>query len=295
MRSKNSAEFRLMPVSHSDEAVCSGRAHESKERGHGRGEVEMLRHQDRLDAALGRHRHRPDRPTPGARLPGPATGYLMMFGIFGRAKRPPLTEFCMRLSEGENLVKSANAMYADNSSSAIDRQAIPLALVTMAAAGDFVTNFRWEKAMWEDSHRFLRRTNLDVITAEAVAWIFFLMRNFCENDLKTQSDMMRTGRYDAYSDPLLDIGQNTFPTAREIVLSMIERQTGFNFNKTVMTRRRRYQEAMASGEDVASVFASILLHSVGRQSLADPMKDLGRVPLIAEWSPLSLSVRPESS
>jgi hypothetical protein len=196
----------------------------------------------------------------------------------------------MRLSAGENLVKSANAMHADNSSLAIDRRATPLALVTMAAAGDFVTNFRWEKAMWEDSHRFLRHTNLDVITAEAVVWIFFLMRKFCENDLKKQSDMIRTGRYDD-SDTLLNIGQSTFPTARQIVLSMIEQQTGFNFNETVMTRRKRYQEAMAGEEDVALVFASILLHSIGRQSLADPLKDLGPAPLIAEWSPLSLKVK----
>ena len=38
------------------------------------------------------------------------------------------------------------------------------------------------------------------------------------------------------------------------------------------------------------VFASIVLHSVGRQSLAEPMKDLGPVPLVLEWAPLSIQV-----
>jgi hypothetical protein len=47
---------------------------------------------------------------------------------------------------------------------------------------------------------------------------------------------------------------------------------------------------VSEGEDVSLVFASIVLHSVGRRSLVEPLRNLGPVPLIAEWSPLSLNV-----
>jgi hypothetical protein len=43
-------------------------------------------------------------------------------------------------------------------------------------------------------------------------------------------------------------------------------------------------------EDFPTVFASIVLHSIGRQSLAEPMKDLGPVPLVLEWIPISTNV-----
>ena len=200
-----------------------------------------------------------------------------MIGIFGRAKQHPLTEFCTKLSAPENLLKGTNAMCAGDSSG-IDKRAIVLTCVIMAAAGSFIGNLRWDrkKGMWEGSQRYLRNTNLDVITAEAIVWIYFLMRKFCENDTRR------------YPPP----GQGTFPTARQIALSMIEHETGFDFNETVNTRWKCYQEAMKGGEDVPSIFASIVLHSVGRQSLAEPMKDLGPMPnpFTAEWTPLSLNV-----
>jgi hypothetical protein len=209
-----------------------------------------------------------------------------MFGIFGQEKRPPLTEYCVTLSAPANLLKSANAMCIGDSSG-IDKRAIVLALVIMAAAGDFVGGLRWDRAvMWKGSRHYLRNTNLDVIAAEAIVWMHFLMRQFWEKNVeKEYQSFMQTGRIESQ---WLLIGEQVFPTAHEIALSMIQGQTGFDFNKTGSERRKRYEEALKDGEELSLIFASVVLHSVGRKSLAEPMKNLGPVPLVAEWGPLSL-------
>ena len=99
-----------------------------------------------------------------------------MFSIFGRTKQYPLTELCTKLSTPANLLNSANTMCADVSSGT-DKRAIVLALVIMAAAGNFVRDLRWDqkKGLWEGSRRYLRNTNLDVTTAEAIVWTYVLM------------------------------------------------------------------------------------------------------------------------
>ena len=101
----------------------------------------------------------------------------------------------MTLSAPANLLKSANAMCIGNSSG-IDKRAIVLALVIMAAAGDFVGGLRWDRAvMWKGSRHYLRNTNLDVIAAEAIVWMHFLMRQFWEKNVeKEYQSFMQTGR-----------------------------------------------------------------------------------------------------
>ena len=214
---------------------------------------------------------------------------LMMFSIFGRAKRPPLTKFCTWLSAPATLLSTANAMYV-GSSSGIDKRAIILSLVIVAAAGQFVGGLRWDqnKRMWEGSRRYLQNTNLDVITAEAIVWMYFLMRRLFETERDKEAELIRAGRL--RSPAVLNIPQHTFPTASQIVLNEIEKWSGVDFKETGIGRGKRYEDALKEGEDISLVFASVVLHSVGRQSLADPMKDLGPAPLAAEWSPLSLNV-----
>jgi hypothetical protein len=143
-----------------------------------------------------------------------------------------------------------------------------LSLILAAAAGDFVKNLRWE-----GSRRYLKSTNLDVITAEAIIWMYFLMVRFYLADQKRA---------------LID--DFAFPQALSDALFVIQDKTGFDFEKTGFKRWQRYCESVENREDVSLVFASIVLHSVGRQSLAEPMKDLGPVPLVLEWAPLSIQV-----
>jgi hypothetical protein len=191
----------------------------------------------------------------------------MIFGIFGRTKHHPLTDYCTKLSAPANLLKTASVRIADVLPG-ISKQHIVLSLILAAAAGDFVKNLRWE-----GSRRYLKSTNLDVITAEAIIWMYFLMVRFYLADQKRA---------------LID--DFAFPQALSDALFVIQDKTGFDFEKTGFKRWQRYCESVENREDVSLVFASIVLHSVGRQSLAEPMKDLGPVPLVLEWAPLSIQV-----
>src|SRR5450631_3005770 len=102
-------------------------------------------------------------------------GLLMFFGLFGKTKPPSFTASCLKISTPENLQKFADSMTI-STSGRIDRRAVVLYSVIMATAGHFVGGLRWDRqAGWEGSRRYLRDTNLDVITAEAVVWIHFLM------------------------------------------------------------------------------------------------------------------------
>ena len=191
----------------------------------------------------------------------------MIFGIFGRTKHHPLTDYCTKLSAPTNLLKTASVRIADVLPG-ISKQHIVLSLILAAAAGDFVKNLRWE-----GSRRYLKSTNLDVITAEAIIWMYFLMVRFYLADQKRA---------------LID--DFAFPQALSDALFVIQDKTGFDFEKTGFKRWQRYCKSVENREDVSLVFASIVLHSVERQSLAQPMKDLGPVPLVLEWAPLSIQV-----
>jgi hypothetical protein len=148
----------------------------------------------------------------------------------------------------------------------------------MAGAGNFVSGLQWDAQkgrMWDGSQRFLRNTNLDVITAEAIIWIHFLMgRAF-----RSENDFEMTGR----------IGHGTTFLAAQLALKMIENQTGFDFNASGIERRKLYLEAAKDGSVSFEPFATIVLRSVGRRSLAEPLKTMGRLPPL-EWTPLSLNV-----
>ncbi len=200
----------------------------------------------------------------------------MTFDYTGRAKLPPLTAFCTRLSEPANLLGLADSMIASRSSN-VDNRAVVLSLVIMAGAGNFVGGLRWdpqETGMWDGSRHYLRNTNLDVIAAEAIIWIYFLMGRFYQAEESSQM----SGR----------IGYGTTFTAAQLTLKMIEKQTGFDFKASGVERRKLYLEAAKDGGVSFEPFATILLRSIGRRSLAEPLKTVGPLPP-PEWTPLSLN------
>jgi hypothetical protein len=123
-------------------------------------------------------------------------GLLMIFGIFN-AKPPPLTAFCTKLSVPANLFRLADGMTTGTSSN-IHNRAVVLSLVMMAAAGNFVEGLRWDrqKGMWEGSRRYLRDTNSDVIAAEAIVWIQFLMGKLWKADQKNDPETFERVGYD---------------------------------------------------------------------------------------------------
>jgi hypothetical protein len=207
----------------------------------------------------------------GSRLP-------MILGIFGTGKQPPLTAACAKLSAPENLLAVADRMSAGRSSSA-DKRAVVLSLVIMGAAGHFVVGLRWDrqKAVWEGSRRYLRETNLDVITAEAVAWMHFLMGQFWRADQKDDPAMFER------------IGFVTVSEAMRLALYMIKEHTGFDFKARALESRRVYLDAMKDKSVSFEPFATTVLRCVGCRSLAEPLKPADAL-LTPEWTPLSVNV-----
>jgi hypothetical protein len=215
-----------------------------------------------------------------------------MFGIFGRrAKQPPLTEFCTWLSEPANLLRAANDMAAKAKAMADDRlpaalRADLLYMVIMGAAGKFDLRGDAQKEKlegWEELRHYFRDTNLDVITAEAIVWIHFLMGRLFVGDQKKDRE---TGKSD-YTMERVGIG--TFRLAVQSTFAMIEAKTGVNFKETRIERGKMYHEALDRGVSFIEPFASAVLGSVGRRLLTDPVKNFARLPLLEqpqEWTPL---------
>jgi hypothetical protein len=198
----------------------------------------------------------------------------MFFGFFGKAKLPPLTTSCLKLSAHEALQEFADNMTM-RSSSVINRRAVVLCSVIMSAAGHFVGGLRWgREGGWEESQRYLRDTNLDVITAEAMVWIQFLMGKHGIADQKKDHETF-----------IERVGSSTFTQAARLVFDVIEKQTGFDFEVTAGERRKFYHEAMNDGA-IFEAFATVVFRSVGRRSLADPLKTIGPLPRL-EWTPVA--------
>jgi hypothetical protein len=202
----------------------------------------------------------------------------MIFGISYKAKLPPLTAFCTYLSDGTVLPKLADSMTVGGSA-AIDNRAIVLSLVVMAAAGSFVKNLRSDQSkITKALRRYLRDTNLDVITAEAIIWIHFLMETLWNRDQVSDHEMHER------------IGRVTFFTAGQLLLYTIKEQTGFDFLAEAAQNRKLYLDALKDHWVSYEPFATIVRLSVGRRSLADPLKTVGPLKSPAECPPLTANL-----
>jgi hypothetical protein len=93
----------------------------------------------------------------------------MLFGLFGGAKPHPLTAFCKKQSDPNDLLRVANNLAVDRSVK-VNKRALLLSFMVMGAAGDLVAHL--DRGLdGNSSQRVLGDTNLDVITAEAIIWI----------------------------------------------------------------------------------------------------------------------------
>ena len=200
---------------------------------------------------------------------------LMIFGMFAK-EQSPLAAFCTELSVPENLIRVAG-IETTKASSGIDKRAVVLSLTIMAAAGFFVERFRWDRGVWKSSRRYLRGTNLDVITAEAIVWLHSLLGKLWLNDVLKDHEMIER------------IGPLTFFAASKIALHMVEAKTGFDFEKEAIERRKFYSDGLKD-HNIVEAFATVLLRSVGRMSLAEPLRTVDELLPPLEWMPLVLNV-----
>ena len=201
----------------------------------------------------------------------------MIFGIFGKTKPPPLTAFCKKLDDPATLVRVANNMVVDRSAefAELNKRAVLLSSIAMGAAGHLVDKIL---DRGEPGQRVLRETNLDVITAEAIVWIHFLMSRFWETDQKKSPEMLER------------VDDSTFVEALQFVLQNIGEQTGFDFKETTIERVKFYSEAIKDRNVSFEPFATIVFRSIGRQSLAEPLKALEAPPLTLDWTYLTMQV-----
>jgi hypothetical protein len=184
----------------------------------------------------------------------------------------------MKLSSPENLLELADSMTKDTSSSTAKR-AMVLSCLIMGGAGQFVEKLQWDReGILEGSQRYLRDTNLDVITAEAIVWIHFLMEQFWFADRKKDHEMSEL------------IGHGTFRLAFELTLGIIEELTGCDFRARWIESRKLYLEAMKERGLSSEPFATTVLRSVGCRSLAEPLKTVGPLSFSLEWTPLTVHV-----
>ena len=191
---------------------------------------------------------------------------------------PPLTESCVKLADPAKLFQVADKMTKKRSAET-DNRAPVLSLILMGAAGHFVAEtLQWEEgAMWRSSRQFLRNTNLDVITAETIVWMAFLMGQLWKADAKRDREMFER------------IGHVTTATAGRLALGIVKDTTGVDFERRARESRTIYLDALKYPTVTFEPFASVLLRSVGCQSLSDPLKPIGPLPP-AEWTPLTLHV-----
>jgi hypothetical protein len=190
---------------------------------------------------------------------------------------PPLTAFCVKLAAPENLLGMADGMTAKQSGR-IDNRVTVLSLAIMGAAGDFTNGLRWdEQPMWQGSSRYLRDTNSDVITAEAIVWLTFLMGRLWKADQRNDREMFER------------VGFVTVMGAHRLTLSMVESQTGVDFTARARERGGFYLQAEKDKVTPFEPFASVVLSSIGCRSLGDEPMSIGPLPP-PEWTPLSMYV-----
>src|SRR5262249_48698642 len=167
--------------------------------------------------------------------------------------------------------------------SSVDKRGVVLCLIIMAGAGHFVgASLRWGEhkgvqGVWEGSRRYLCKTKLDVITAEAMVLMQLFIAEFWKAEKEKHHEMF--GRL------------VTIPTAALLALDMIRDQTGFDFKARWIESRKLYVEAMKHPKDSGAPwepFATIVLRSVGCRSLAEPLRTVALPP--PEFTPLAAQV-----
>ena len=177
----------------------------------------------------------------------------MIFGMFRSAKpsKPSLTEFCKLLSDPTALLNTANSLIADRSNT-LDKRVEVLNLIVMGGAGDLVKDL--DSGMGGDSSlRVLGDTNLDVITAEALVWVHFLIMGLWKNDPERNSEIFKR------------VNDSTFLVALKIALDAIESETGFDFREGAAERENFYIDAIKDRTVSFEPFATIVYRSLGRR------------------------------
>lgn len=193
-----------------------------------------------------------------------------------KAKPHPLTTSCMQLSAFESLLKAVNSAMID-ASSGTDKRAIVLFLIIMSAAGNFVEGIKRDEPYYKEMRQYLRDTNPDVITGEAIVWITFLIGQMWKADQKKDREIFER------------VGYVTISKAGQLALEMIKSKTSFDFTARAIESRKLYLQSVKGGK-LVEAFASVLFRSVGCRSLAEPLKIVAWPSLDLVWMHINIAV-----
>lgn len=194
-------------------------------------------------------------------------------------RKPSLTDYCIKISQPQTLMKVAED--TTRKPSETDARYWVMALIIMSAAGHFVKGLmdaQADEVVFTLEH-FRRDVNWDVITAEAIVWIGFLIFKLWEADTKSDQKMFEL------------IGSSTLYMASRYSLELIREITGCDYTAQCDERRRFYVHAFKERGDLPESFASIILLSATRRSLEDLPRTVNPTDYIApEWLALVLNV-----
>ena len=201
----------------------------------------------------------------------------MFAKAFSRKKSPPLTALCLRACGPSGMPAIMNTIATVDPTNELKR-ALILHMLILYSAGEFVGNtLHWEtmKGVWQGSDQYLRNTNYDVITAETILWLAFVIGQLWRAD----------GRKDRQL--FCRIGFGTVSLSLNMGLETIRYETGVDYRARMVESRKLYLQAAKEGR-LSDAFATVILRSVGLKSLQNEPSTLGVAPL--EFTPIGFVV-----
>ena len=186
--------------------------------------------------------------------------------LFRRKRRFPLSDLCSTYSPAF----IAEHVEAGDSTDEY-KHARLLQYLVMHGAAVFINNDLNPKVndVWSWSPSILTDKNKDVITAETILWLCFLMERFWIAD----NDHERRER----------VGAFTLYAADKLCVHTVSRVTRVNFRDRALDGRRHYLNAERDTGDTMGAFIGRLLASADNRTLADRPKtaylaDTSRTP-----------------
>ena len=200
--------------------------------------------------------------------------------MFFRKKAPPapLSDLCAKCSKG------FIARFVQNGDPENEyKRAQLLCYLTMYGADHFINRDLNPKYsdIWSGNNSFVTGQNRDVLTAETIVWLAFLLGRLWLHDKEKDSEMRER------------IGYGTFTQANRLLVSTISDAVNFDFNIRAMQARTMYLSSDKERGDLHEVFARRLISSFANKSLSDSAEEIN--PHTALLIPLGLTVRLHSS
>lgn len=193
-------------------------------------------------------------------------------GDYSKALPSSLATLCRNVSQ-ETI---QNRIERVKPSEKFARAEILVMFVLHGASHFLFKTFSWDRAgIWQSSRKILKNTSADVIAVETIIWFQFLMGRLWQNEKDREAKKR--------------VGLGTLKQTFELCLSIIESECKYDFREQAVERRRLYMEAMKTERGLIESFSSVLLASLARRHVSDPLSKLSGMPS-PELAPINMKV-----